>query len=465
MLLKKLNTISFIIAILCINWSCKKFVDIDSPNNQLVSNTVFTSDASATSALIGVYSNIMRTASSFVNTQTTLLAGLSSDEFSNYSTSSTQTEFYQNALSANNSNVQIYWRDTYKYLYQVNAIIEGLSKSASISNKVKAQLEGEAKFLRAMCHFYLVNFFGDIPLITTTDYRINTMNPRTPASEVYQQIITDLKDAELLLSENYVKGDNTIYSGAPERVRPIKAAATALLARTYLYAGDWNNSELHAKSVIENRGLFNLTTLDSVFLKNSKETIWQLMPVVSGFNTWEGNTFIPVSTPTSIAISSFLYNAFELGDLRLTKWINSITVGAQTYYYPFKYKVRSGATVTEYYTILRLAEQYLIRAEARAQQNNLSGALSDLNIIRARAKLPNSNAIDKASLLSAIEKERRVELFAEIGHRWLDLKRTNRANSVMSVIKGSAWQATDIFYPIPQSEILNNLNLKQNLGY
>jgi hypothetical protein len=115
-------------------------------------------------------------------------------------------------------------------------------------------------------------------------------------------------------------------------------------------------------------------------------------------------------------------------------------------------------------TVLRLAEQYLIRAEARTQQNNIAGAQADVNVIRHRAGLGDTPANDKESLLTAIDQERKHELFNEWGHRWLDLKRTGRADAVLSAIKPQ-WKPTAVLFPIPESEIINNPALKQNPGY
>jgi hypothetical protein len=137
-----------------------------------------------------------------------------------------------------------------------------------------------------------------------------------------------------------------------------------------------------------------------------------------------------------------------------------------TYYFPYKYKIRTGYTpLNEYYTVLRLAEQYLIRAEARVYINDFAGAKADINTIRTRAGLSNTSASDKASLLLAIEQERRIELFVEWGHRWLDLKRTGRASAILAPLKGADWQSTDILWPIPQSQINTNPSLIQNPGY
>jgi starch-binding outer membrane protein, SusD/RagB family len=116
---------------------------------------------------------------------------------------------------------------------------------------------------------------------------------------------------------------------------------------------------------------------------------------------------------------------------------------------------------------MRLAEVYLIRAEARAQKEDIAGAQSDLNKIRSRAGLMDTPANDKASLLAAIEQERMVELFTEQGLRWLDLKRTERVDAVLTAVKGNTWKPTDALYPIPEQQILNDPSMagSQNPGY
>jgi hypothetical protein len=369
-------------------------------------------------------------------------------------------DFYLNSLKATNSTVlNSFWSEGYKYIYYANNLLQGIGNSANLLDSTKSQLDGEAKFIRAFCYFYLVNLFGDVPLILTTAYQSNSTAYRTSKIEVYKQIVTDLRDAQRELKDDYSISNN-------ERTRPNKWAATALLARVFLFTGDWTNAEVEATSVINNSSTYSLLTdINESFLKNSQEAIWQLMPVIANQNTSEGVNFILTSTPNSVAISNSLLGAFEPGDIRKSNWIDSITTSGQTYYYPFKYKVKTASELTEYSMVLRLAEQYLIRAEARAQLNKISEAQVDLNIIRNRANLPNTSASDKASLLLAIEHERQVELFSEWGHRWFDLKRLNRADAVLLVIKGSNWQSTDTLYPIPQMEISNDPNLTQNLGY
>jgi starch-binding outer membrane protein, SusD/RagB family len=437
--------------------ACQKFVETDTPKTALVSSVVFANDESATAAMVGIYSDIMQNPSSFINTQITLLTGLSSDEFDNFSTSTDQRQFYENSLTSNNSNVLILWRTAYKYIYEVNSVLAGISNSNALSTSTKSQIEGEAKFTRALCYFYLTNLFGDVPLVLSTDYRTNNIAARTQQAQVYTQIVADLTDAQNLLSETYVSN---------ERVRPNKLAATALLARVYLYMKDWTNAASEATKVVNQSATYYLNNnLSQVFQINSPEIIWQLMPVAPGYNTWEGNALILTTLPESVALSDDLVNAFDSADNRKTEWINSTAVGPESYHYPFKYKVKIGGELSEYYVVLRLAEQYLIRSEAKAQLDDLGGSLEDLNMIRNRAGLPAVGLQTKSRLLDTIANERRFELFAEMGHRWFDIKRTNMAQDVLGPLKGSNWQATDVLYPIPQSELAVDKNLQQNSGY
>jgi hypothetical protein len=453
------------ISLLIFFTSCKKFVESDPPKTALISETVFSSDATATAAITGIYSRMMQSSSDFLSGENsiTLLSGLSSDELKNYSTDINQIQFYTSSLSPSNSRSSIFWTQLYQYIYSANSVIEGIAKSKSLSPQLKKELTGEAKFFRAFCYFYLTNLFGDVQILTSTDYSVNAHAFRSPKSEVYQQIVNDLNDAKDVLPDNYTN------SGG-QRTRANKWAGTALLSRVYLYMSNWSMAETEATLVINNNSTYNLVAdLDQVFLKNSNEAILQFSPVVPFFETFDGFRFILSGSPRRVALNDGVLSSFETGDNRKPHWVGTSIVGAQTYYFPYKYKLQfTGATTTppkEYLMILRLAEQYLIRAEARAELNDIPGAQADLNTIRNRAGLFNSIANTKASLLLAIEQERRVEMFCEMGHRWLDLKRTNRANVILEPLKGSNWQPTDVLYPIPQSEISLNSNIVQNPGY
>lgn len=447
-----------LIAILSIAFShisCKKLVDIDAPKDKIAQETLFENDDLATTAITGIYSRMasLQGAGSIHH-----LCGMSADELKNYDLRS--PEFYENQLTPINSSNNSLYLNYYSFIYSTNAVLEGLATSKNLTPTVNTQLKGEALFTRAFCYFYLVNLYGPVPLQLVTDYRITRKTTRTAVAEVYQQIISDLKTAEGLLTDKYVTS---------ERVRPNLPAVQALLARTYLYLQDWSNAEKYSTLVIGKSNLYSLPVLDNVFLKNSSEAIWQLFPPVNA-NTAEGLFFNLINTPASISLSSdFQANkVFEQNDRRSVSWVKSLTNTTGTYYYPSKYKIRSSTTITEYSMILRLAEQFLIRAEARAQQNNLSGSVDDLDKIRERAGLVpvriSNPSINEADLLADIQKERRVELFTEWGHRWFDLKRTGQATTVLQSLK-SKWQITDILYPIPYDETSRNPNIKQNEGY
>jgi starch-binding outer membrane protein, SusD/RagB family len=448
--------------------SCEEFVAIDPPKDQIVTANLFTTDASALSAISGIYGQMAGSgiASGGIRS-VTFLAGYSSDELIHYSGIADVAQFYTNSLLANNLVVyRSLWEEGYKYIYYCNSILEGLEKSSGITPATLAQVRGEAKFIRSFCYFYLVNLFGDVPLILTTDYKVNRVAPRTGKSLVYERIMADLQEAADLLPNDFALFGN-------ERIRPTKWAAKALLARVYLYVQDWANAEAQATSVIGNAPTFSLIgNLNNVFLKNSTEAIWQLKPVLST-NTAPEVFFILRAgfAPNEVSLNPQVYTAFEAGDTRRTNWVGSIVASGITYYYPFKYKVTTSATAaTEYSMVLRLSEQYLIRAEARAQQGKVAEAITDVDVIRQRARLPliaNTNpSISAANLLLAIERERRMELFAEWGHRWLDLKRTGRADAVLGPAKTPNWKPYQVLYPIPFKEISLNPNLlPQNTGY
>lgn len=450
--------------------SCEDFLQIDPPDSDLIRETVFTNDETANAAVTAIYHQMVVGFSGGDLSSVTMASGRSADELTEYSATATSLiSFFQNELLPTTSNNSSLWSSSYNRIYMANAVLEGLENGVGVTPEVRSQLEGEAKFIRAFCHFYLVNLYGDVPLVTTTDFRVNSVMGRTSSEQIYEQIITDLEDARELLRDDY-----SVSGG--ERTRPNKSAAAALLARVYLYTEDWTNAELYATEVIGNALYRLLPDLNQVFLANSDEAIWQILPVNENKNTNEGFHFILTSPPTSsfsqssAALREGLVNVFEVGDQRIADWTASFNDGTNTWVYPFKYKVKTGATLTEYSMVMRLAEQYLLRAEARARQGgDLTNAISDLDVVRNRAGLPliqNTNPnISQSELLDAILHERRVELFTEWGHRWLDLKRTGRANTVLSPVKPN-WDATDVLYPIPEQDLLRNPNLRpQNDGY
>jgi starch-binding outer membrane protein, SusD/RagB family len=438
----------------------------------LVSTTVYASNATAAAAFTSIYDRLASGGLATGNNSISLEVGLAADELKNYSVDPVLSQFYGNSLSST-PNVY-FWPEIYQQIYVANAAIEGLEKSSAVTPNFKKQLLGEARFMRAFLYFYAVNLYGDVPLALTTDYRVNNVLKRTPKADVYEQIVADLKEAQSLLGEEYLTPTN---SNTSERVRPNKGAATALLSRVYLYMNKWTDAETQAASLIDNSLYTLIPDLDEVFVANSNEAIWQLQPVAPGYNTLDAYYFVLTSPPgtgqLSVALSPYLLNKFETGDSRFNSWVGSFTdpVAGQTYKYPNKYKINTidvSKPVTEYVMVLRLAEQYLIRAEARANIGNLSGAAEDLNVIRKRAGLPDVLFTTQSDLLEAIYHERQIEFFSEWGHRWFDLKRAGTINAIMNTItplKGGVWKSTAQLLPIPLSETKINPNLTQNIGY
>lgn len=473
--------------------SCSKFVDVASPVTKADAAAAYSSDAGAISVMTGIFS---RAAVPLQGNFCTLsmCTGLSADELTFYGVGADQfAQLYANAVKSNTFN--FFWADMYSFIYAANDVIQNAAAAPALTETVRNRVIGEAKFTRAFFYFYLVNLYGDVPLVTTTDYRDNLLRSREPAANVYKQIIADLKDAQNMMGTDYTAAD--LKTVSTDRVRPNKWVATALLARAYLFTGDYANAIAESTKVINQSTLFSLETLDNAFLKTSKESIWQLTSTINNLNTYEGNSFILVTAPntsTPVSLSDYVYNAFENGDNRKISWVGTLTTtgtGAKTYHFPYKYQVRSTSTatipLTENAIMFRLPEQYLIRAEAYIQTNNVALGVADLNTIRNRARaavtaaVPNplptlSTGLTVSDALKAVEHERQVELFTEMGDRWLTLKRTkgftniaiSRADEVMPAVtltKGGTWSTNWQRYPIPVTEIQNDPNLLQNPGY
>jgi hypothetical protein len=420
----------------------------------------------ATATVTGIYSRMTGSTSGFASggeRSVSLLAGLCSDELINYNNNTSYNEIFSNTLNPVNGLQNSYcWTEPYQYIYTANSVLKNLPDAAGVTATVKAQLIAEAKFIRAFCYFYLVNLYGPVPFYTSTDYSHNRTTSRMPVNEVYRLIMQDLNDAFAGLPGNFTPYNNN-------RIRPVKWAAAALLARVYLYIGDWTNAEAQASMLIDNP-LFKLTSIDKVFLANSTEAIWQLAR--DNGNTPDAGVYT-MSTlavrPYFAALRESMVKSFDPSDLRLAGWIETRTTTEGVFRNPAKYKVIATSPITEYSMVFRLAEQYLIRAEARAHQpGKLTGpnsAASDLDSVRYRAGLAATTAGTQQEILAAIEAERIYELFSEWGHRWFDLKRTGKADAVLSSLKAPNWQPEDTLFPIPLDEVRRNTSIVQNKGY
>jgi len=443
--------------------SCNKILNASPPTIEIGITAAFDDSVSAVAAVTGVYT-LINGNGEFIGGGLSYFPARSADEVIYHGF----TDFFAlDSLPTDNADVYDMWLEGFQNLAWINTNIDGLRPAKKISTFLQRQLLGESLFCRAFVYFYLVNLWGDaVPLITTADVGATRDAKSVPRQQIYTQIEADLLEAQSLLSDPYP---------SMGRVRPNRMAATALLARVYLYLDKYNDALLQANTVINSNLYSPLPPLSSVFLATSQEAIWQLLPPsYQGHLQPVGEAALYHQSKSSLTPQ--LLAAFEPGDLRRRFWVADNVYEGSAYTIPAKYK-RLGSGIDslpdEYYCILRLAEQYLIRAEANARLGQTAAAITDLNVIRTRAGLPAlASTLSQPESIAAIEHERRVELFTEWGHRWLDLQRwpgiqtptLSRADEVLGAVK-TDWQPTDKYYPVPQKEIQLDPNLVQNPGY
>lgn len=261
--------------------------------------------------------------------------------------------------------------------------------------------------------------------------------------------MSDLEKAESLLS------------ATTDRYRATQKTVWALKARYYLYRNNWVKAEEYATKIIADAVNYKLVKPFNAFFANNargtEESVFEIFyngttELNSHRNQWQPQTLGGTRqwAPNDAFVA--LVNDPLIGGNRNTL----VAKDNQNRWYGNLY-YRTPASDPGF--IIRTAELYLIRAEARAQQDNLTGALVDLNAVRDRAGLPGSIAANKNDILLAIENERRIE-FAFEPHRWFDLARTNRALVVLNIA-----DANKILMPLPAEQLLLDKALQQNQGY
>src|ERR1700744_2645367 len=191
--------------------SCKKLAEVPAPSFSIVEQNVYQTDPTAISVLTGIYGNMSSPYTYTItgNQGVSLLLGLSADELTLYNgiTTGNLVSYYTNTLGiASPTYGTEFWSPLYNYIYTCNAALLGVGASSALTPRVKQQLLGEARFMRAFFYFYLVNLYGYLPMPLTTDYNVNGTLGRSPQALVYQQMIADLKDAQGLLSTDYLDG-------------------------------------------------------------------------------------------------------------------------------------------------------------------------------------------------------------------------------------------------------------------
>lgn len=455
----KTRKIHYLSIIALFSIACDSFLDIDLAPQLIETGQLLSNENSAESAVNGVFTH-MRTGGGWMsNGGATIYGGLVADEFQLSVSHPIYDAFFQNALLPNNSTVSAsLWTPPYQTLYRCNVLIDALNTNPPLPNRTIDRLLGELLVVRALQFSLLAGFFGNVPIVTTSDYTINATLGQAKYEDVLGQALSDLQMARALLSAEGLE---------QTKVRPTYWAATALLARISLYAKNYSDAFRYASEIIE-EGPFQLKTdLLGIFSIDSPETIWEIAPLQPTGNTFEGGAFLPSSAsrhPT-ITLTNAVINAFEDGDQRSDKWIGVSTAGPVPVYYAQKYQHRQSGETFEHLVVLRLAEQYLIRAEARLMDGDEYGARNDLNVLRKRAEADIlSDRIIGADLMQALRTERQCELFAEWGHRWIDLRRWGIIDNILAAEKPN-WREEWALFPLPEEQLTYNYKLTQNPGY
>lgn len=435
--------------------SCDNILE-PQPRLDISTGQAITNKRGAEAALLGAYSELQ--SNSYYGFEYPALAYLSADEVDWSGSFNFYQQFDLNAIPSENSSIKSVWSQIYRVVNVANNLIEKVPaiQDRNLTEAQRQKILGEAYFLRALSYFDLGRAWGGVPLVLkpTTTKEGGKGIKRATLQQTYEQVLSDLEQAEKLLPS------------LTARSRASKEAVWALKARLYLYQKQWEKAEEYATLVI-NSGRFNLVKPYSSFYtgKLTQESILELVYDNSDRNS-HANYWLPSSRggryewKPSAGITSELRDA-TIGGERSAVIGSQINNGKETV---FGQKYSKVATGEDGAFILRIAEQYLIRAEAKLKKAtpDLRGALADLNKVRERAELEPLVIADVNTALLAVEQERKVELAFE-GHRWFDLIRTGRAAAVLGISDQNKF-----LFPIPNSEILADPDLgpeDQNPGY
>jgi starch-binding outer membrane protein, SusD/RagB family len=430
--------------------SCKKFLEVE-PVDSVSDGQTIVDKTSAETATRGLYRAL--SADGYYGLTFQSIGYLSGDNVQWTGSQSIVQQFISHNVRADNANIATAWSAIYATINRANHIIAKVPNVTDplFTQALRNQLTGEAYFVRALAYFDLARTWGGVQLVLTpTNSAADKAGiQRSSLAETYAQVLSDLTAAEPLLPET------------TNRVRATKKTVWALRARYHLYQKEYALAETYATKLLGDAANYTLVKPYSAFFANNAVTTQESIFELSYSSTYTNGHRNQWQPPANNGTRQWAPS-----DAFLTL-VNDATIGgnrsalvaktSQGLWYGNLY-YRSPATDPAY--VLRIAEQYLIRAEARAQQpGKLTDALADLNAVRSRAGLTNSTAITQSEVLLAIENERRIE-FAFEPHRWFDLVRTDRAGTVLGVTDKNRW-----VLPIPANEVLIDGSLEQNIAY
>jgi len=425
---------------------CDGLLDTE-PVDQLPVDEAITSAEGARTALAGAYNALQSL--SYYGGDFLFLGDLSADNAVHVGTFQSFDDADVNQLRADNATVEGVWDALYIGINRANVILQQVPAVPDLDAEERDQILGEAHFLRALHLHNAVKLWGDVPMPLQPAASVGDASQvsRTPAAEVYGQIVADLQAAASLMTD-----DSQTRQASP-------GAARALLARVLLYQGDWEGALAQAEAV-EGMGYELAPSFADLFDQEGADTDEDILRVTFTASDYNNMGYYYLSEDEGgrgeVAPQQELIDAFEADDERLA-W--SIAGDEEGDAFGTKFPSTAG---TEHVHVIRLGEVVLIRAEALARLDLLEDAVEQYNRLRERAGLdPHELEVEvttQEDVLEAIWLERQRELAFE-GDRWADLVRTGRAVDVLEI---PPFQA---LYPIPQGEIDVASNLTQNPGY
>ncbi|MGM0406831.1 MAG: RagB/SusD family nutrient uptake outer membrane protein [Bacteroidota bacterium] len=457
---------TFLIIILSlITFSSCEVLDVE-PSNLIMDEDAIVDLKSLQFAVNGAYHELQSTP--FAE-DGIIFGDLTADNWIHVGSKKEYAEIDNNQLLATNIYVEGIWNSCYDEINIVNNILDKLETLDNVDEVDKNYYKGQCLFLRGLSYSVLAKYFGGVPLklepTKSTDQESLNI-ARASELETYNQILSDLEDAELLLSES---GYNQNPSFADVY------AVKALMARVYLYMSEfenhWQDAADKAWEVIQsnNFSLEDSTSYGDIFDESSvsNEIIFQIdfkndddQNAIADWTNANGSR-IEVQAWDSKEKESSIYDAFESFDNRL----DATVIESSGNYYSAKY---SDLTEGKDNVILfRLAEMYLIRAEALNEISYVvnGDAFDMLSAITERAGLGAINASSyptSNAFRLAVEQQRRLELAFE-GHRFFDLRRTGRIDDILP--STGNMDDNNWLFPIPQSEIDTNELIEQNGNY
>jgi hypothetical protein len=447
-----MKRILYILPFFVVLTSCKKFLDVQ-PQQQVDESQAITDAGSAGTAVNGMYNSLG--ADNYYGSNFPAISYLYGSDVVWTGSQAAPQEISAHKTTAFNSYIGNAWGAIYKTILSANYILEEVPKVSDplFTTATKNQYLGEAYAARALSYFDLARGWGGVQLILTPTHTASDHAgiKRSSLVDTYAQVLKDLDAAEGLLPVT------------TNRNRFTQKTVWALKARFYLYNKQWDLAEQYASKIISDNGNYNLLKPYSAFFANNAvatsesvfeiaystsfkngHSVWFLPPALGGRREW---------APSSTLVS--LLNDPTVGGGRSTLIAQTAPPG-NLWYGKLYYRNPIG---TDPAYIIRVAEVYLIRAEARAQQGNLTGTLQDLNAVRDRSGIAATTATTQSDILLAIEAERRVEFPFETD-RWFNLVRTGRVAAVLGIT-----DQTKYLFPIPASELLADPDLTPNPGY